>query len=53
MNTIRESNITDPDKARQNVCKGYQQMILVNKELKWMWFSERLWLHNKRKLGLF
>ena len=52
-NTISESNILDPDQARQNVCKGYQQMTLINKALKWAWFSERLWLYNERKLGIF
>ena len=48
-----ESNILDPDQARQNVYKGDQQTTLVNTELKLTWFSERLWLHNERKLGLF
>ena len=38
MNTIRMSNSLDPDQARriwvQTVCHGYQQTILVDKELK-------------------
>ena len=38
-NTIRMSNILDPDQWVQSVCKGYQQMTLGGKELYLQAFS--------------